>query len=168
MVNHWATWEFLHNGRVENKNKALSPLAFLVFQMLNLEPAAALVWVPGLVYLLRRKALRYLGLTYVFFLAGMMVLHAKDYYVVPIYPLLFAAGGLAWQTRFAHRTPVRQGRAFAFPAAMLTLAAISATRTWRTRPRIARTPPPGRCHSSMRTALDGRRKSTPSRKRMTR
>ena len=27
----------------------------------------------------------------------MMGLHAKDYYAVPVYPVLFAAGGLAWE-----------------------------------------------------------------------
>ena len=33
----------------------------------------------------------------------MMALHAKDYYVSPIYPILFAAGGIAWERRFAQR-----------------------------------------------------------------
>lgn len=41
-----------------------------------------------------------------------MALHAKDYYLVPIYPVLFAAGAIAWQTRFA---PHRAGRLVALP-----------------------------------------------------
>jgi len=123
--NHWPTWEFLHNGRVEHKNKELAPPIFLLTQILNLNPAAAFIWIPGLIYLLRRRPHRYLGLTYVFFLIGMMALHAKDYYVVPIYPILFAAGGLAWQQRFRLRRRVQQNRAFAFPAAILTMAAVS-------------------------------------------
>jgi hypothetical protein len=45
----------------------------------------------------------------------MMVLHAKDYYVSPIYPILFAAGGIAWETRFASRRLVSSNHAFAFP-----------------------------------------------------
>ena len=97
VVNHWPTWEFLQNGRLQHKNKSLPPLQFLITQLLNLEPASALIWIPGLVYLLRRREWRFLGLTFVFFLFGMMVMHAKDYYVVPIYPILFAAGGLAWR-----------------------------------------------------------------------
>ena len=125
IANHWPTWEFLQNGRLEHKNKSFPPLEFLITQVLNLEPASALIWIPGLVYLLRRKTWRFLGLTYVFFLPGMLALHAKDYYVVPIYPILFAAGGLAWETRFAARRLVQRDRAFAFPAAILTLAAIS-------------------------------------------
>ena len=45
----------------------------------------------------------------------MMALHAKDYYVVPIYPILFAAGGIAWERRLARRTLVQRNRAYAFP-----------------------------------------------------
>ena len=42
------------------------------------------------------RALRWLGVMYVLYLPGMIVLHAKDYYLAPMYPLLFAAGGVAW------------------------------------------------------------------------
>ena len=80
---------------------------------------------PGLVYLLRRKPWRFLGLTFVFFLLGMLVLHSKDYYVVPIYPILFAAGGLAWETRYAARRLVLENRAFAFPVAIATLTLVT-------------------------------------------
>ncbi len=125
IANHWPTWEFLNNGRIQHKNKSLAPIPFLLTQFANLDPASALVWVPGLVFLLRRKPWRFLGLTYIFFLLGMMVLHAKDYYVVPIYPILFAAGGLAWEQRFAHRRLVMENRTFAFPAAIATLVLIS-------------------------------------------
>ncbi len=45
----------------------------------------------------------------------MLALHAKDYYVSPIYPILFAAGGIAWETRLKGRRSVRAGGAFAFP-----------------------------------------------------
>ena len=45
----------------------------------------------------------------------MMLLHAKDYYVIPIYPILFAAGGIAWEGVFANRKAVQENRAFAFP-----------------------------------------------------
>jgi hypothetical protein len=45
----------------------------------------------------------------------MMALHAKDYYVAPIYPILFAAGGIAWERHFANRRSVAHDRVFAFP-----------------------------------------------------
>ena len=123
--NHWPTWEFLHNGRIENKNVALAPGAFLLQQFLSLGPLTAVVWVPGLVSLLRRaqKPHRWLGLAFLLFLLLMMALHAKDYYVAPIYPILFAAGGVFWETRLAHCRRVAANRAFAFPVYQATLAA---------------------------------------------
>ena len=99
-VHHrWPTLEFLHNGRAEGKNLALAPLAFLNQQIQTLHPFNVFLWLSGLVWLLRRERWRWLGLTYLFFLAIMMALHAKDYYVTPAYPILFAAGGIAWEQR---------------------------------------------------------------------
>ncbi|WP_263366140.1 ArnT family glycosyltransferase [Edaphobacter bradus] len=115
---HWPTLEFLHNGQIENKNIKLAPLPFLWKQILNMQPVAVLIWGAGLVWLFRNpaaKGWRWLAWTYLLFLAAMMALHAKDYYVSPIYPILYAAGGIAWEMRFAQRAAVRQDRAFAFP-----------------------------------------------------
>ncbi|HUN89420.1 MAG TPA: hypothetical protein VMU28_11545, partial [Terriglobales bacterium] len=39
----------------------------------------------------------YLAVTFVIFFLFMMKMHAKDYYVAPIYPMLFAAGAVCWQ-----------------------------------------------------------------------
>jgi hypothetical protein len=116
--NHWPTLEFLHNGQVENKNIKLSPLAFLGTQILNMQPATVLIWAAGLIFLLRNplaKTYRWLGLTYLFFLAIMMALHAKDYYVAPVYPILFAAGGIAWERHYVRRPAVIADRVYAFP-----------------------------------------------------
>jgi 4-amino-4-deoxy-L-arabinose transferase-like glycosyltransferase len=115
ILHHWPTLEFLHNGRVANKNVHLGPLAFLGQQVRVLNPLNALVWVAGLVHLLKRSSERYLGLTYLFFLALTMALGAKDYYVAPVYPILFAAGGIAWTSRFAESLSVRKDRILAFP-----------------------------------------------------
>ena len=126
--NHWPTLEFLHNGQVENKNIKLAPLPFLIQQIMNLQPATVLIWGAGLVWLLHNslaKSWRWLGLTYLFFLAGMMVLHAKDYYVAPIYPILFAAGGIAWERRYAARKAVAADRIFAFPILETVLIVVS-------------------------------------------
>jgi hypothetical protein len=113
--NHWPTLEFLHNGQVENKNIKLGPVAFFLAQVKQMNPLTALVWGAGLVSLLRGKQWRWIGLMYCFFLAIMMALHAKDYYVAPVYPVLFAAGGIAWERRFASSRCVARNRAFAFP-----------------------------------------------------
>lgn len=125
--NHWPTLEFLHNGQAGNKNVALGPLAFLGQQILVLQPTNVLVLLPGLVFLLRGKTWRCIGLAYLVLLATCMALHAKDYYVAPIYPVLFAAGGIAWERRFASTRAVQQNRVLAFPVleAVLVLVCVS-------------------------------------------
>ena len=112
---HWPTLEFLHNGQVQNKNIKLGPVAFVLTQINNLQPLTLLIWGAGLVWLLRNPRYRWLGLTYLFFLAITMVLHAKDYYVSPVYPILFAAGGIAWESFYAKSPGVVQNRVYAFP-----------------------------------------------------
>ncbi len=123
---HWPTLEFLRNGRVQGKNLHLNPVAFIVNQIFVLGPWTALVWLPGLMHLLRRAGERWLGLTYLLFLALMITLGAKDYYVTPIYPILFAAGGIAWQQRFSQRHRVQADRIIAFPAAFAMALLLSA------------------------------------------
>jgi Dolichyl-phosphate-mannose-protein mannosyltransferase len=115
---HWPTLEFLHNGQVRNKNVKLAPLPFVGQQIVNMLPLTILIWGAGLVWLLRNslaKNWRWIGITWIIFFALMMALHAKDYYVAPIYPVLFAAGGIAWERRFASSRAVAQDRIFAFP-----------------------------------------------------
>jgi hypothetical protein len=122
---HWPTLEFLRNDAAGNKSIKLAPVDFVVKQIINLGPQGLLIWGAGLVHLLRRKDARWLGLTYLIFLAIMMALHAKDYYVSPIYPILYAAGGIAWERRFAQRRSVINDRAFAFPIYAIVLIAIA-------------------------------------------
>jgi hypothetical protein len=115
---HWPTLEFLRNGKRVDKNVVLGPMQFVLAQILNLQPVTLLIWGTGLVWLLHNrlaKSWRWVGVTYLFFLVLMMALHAKDYYVTPVYPVLFAAGGVAWEQRFSQRAGVRRDRVFAFP-----------------------------------------------------
>lgn len=91
-THHWPTMEFLHNGRVENKNTKLAPPQFLLQQALMLSPFSVVLWVAGVIVALVRREWRWLGFTYIIFLAIMMTLHAKDYYLAAIYPALFALG----------------------------------------------------------------------------
>jgi hypothetical protein len=85
----------------------------------TLQPVNALLWIAGVVSLLRAKSIRdgrWLGVTYVLFLVGMAALHAKDYYLAGIYPAMFAAGGIAWERRFAASRAVKENRIVGFPA----------------------------------------------------
>ena len=94
-AHHFPTLEDLRHVKELHKNVELAPLPFLVQQIMMLLPVSALVWVAGLGFLLVRR--RALGVTYLALLAVMMALKAKDYYLAPIYPMLFAAGGVLWE-----------------------------------------------------------------------
>jgi len=118
MHNHWPTLEFLRNGVKQHKNVILNPLQFFLAQFNAIHPVNALLWITGIVALLRARSIkdmRWLGLTYVFFYVIMDALHAKDYYLQGIYPAIFAAGGIAWEHRFANSRSVARERIFAFP-----------------------------------------------------
>jgi len=100
-VRHWfPTYVDLSNVKKAHKNVELPPLQFLKQQVLRLNVFALAVWGAGLRFLLfnsEGKRYRALAITYFAFLALMMVLKAKDYYLTPIYPMLFAAGGVSWE-----------------------------------------------------------------------
>ena len=97
-VHHFPTYELLSGVARSDKNTKLPPLAFLREQGNMLLVFSAPLWIGGLAWLgFARKAVRwrFVALTYLPFLAMMMAMHAKDYYVGPMYPVLFAAGAVA-------------------------------------------------------------------------
>ena len=116
--NHWPTLEFLRNGQRGHKSIVLNPLQFFLAQFNNMQPLNGLLWIPGVVALLRQRSIqngRWLGLTYLVFFMIMLALHAKDYYLAAIYPAYFAAGGVAWEKRFSQTVRVKQNQLIAFP-----------------------------------------------------
>ncbi len=97
----YPTYVDLHNVKVTHKNVELPPLPFTLQQVMMLNPLYGLLWMPGVAYLFfRRNGRKYLvlGLTFAFFFLELMLMKGKDYYVAPIYPMLFAAGGVLWET----------------------------------------------------------------------
>ena len=111
----WPTWQMLANVRRMHKNEETSALGFMLHQLLMLRAASALVWVAGLYFLLRETRWRVFGFAYLALLSIMMVLGAKDYYLAPIYPLLFAAGGAFWSGIFVRHSAPRWVR-YAIPS----------------------------------------------------
>jgi 4-amino-4-deoxy-L-arabinose transferase-like glycosyltransferase len=104
-ANQFPTYQFLSTVAHSNKNVKFPPLAFLQEQVKVLFVFSAPLWIGGLVWLaLARdtRRWRFVALTYVFFLGTMMLMHGKDYYLAPIYPVLFAAGATAF-AQFARR-----------------------------------------------------------------
>lgn len=121
----FATLEDLGNVQKSGKNVVLGPVQFVAQQIFIVHPLLLPVWLSGLVSLLAGKArrLRVLGLAYLVLLVTMFVLKAKHYYLAPIYPMLFAAGGAAIEDWLERRAFTR-GRLWpkAVLAALVVLA----------------------------------------------
>jgi 4-amino-4-deoxy-L-arabinose transferase-like glycosyltransferase len=74
-------------------------------QIIVMNPLLSIVWILGLAYLLVRRELRFLGITYIVLIAVMTALKAKNYYPAPIYPYLIAAGAIPLE-QWASKRPV--------------------------------------------------------------
>ncbi|HEX4185942.1 MAG TPA: glycosyltransferase family 39 protein [Stellaceae bacterium] len=101
-------WPFLAIGRVaaERKNLALSPLRFLGAEADTLNYATAPVWLAGLAAFAgwrRLVDLRLFAIAFVVLIAMMIAMHAKPYYPVGAYPILFAGGAVALEAWIAWR-----------------------------------------------------------------
>jgi len=97
-------FEQLANIRRDQRDVAFSPFQFLGLQVLFLNPLALPVWLGGLVHLVGGRAgrpYRALGWAYLVALAVLLAMRAKVYYIAPIYPILFAAGGVALEGRLS-------------------------------------------------------------------
>jgi hypothetical protein len=100
--------QLIRNIGMTNRDIVRPPLAFMVDQVAIMNPILFPLWFGGLLWLLFRRAdsrYRALGWTYLVVLAAFVILKGKNYYVVPIYPLLFAAGAVG----FEHITSRRFG-----------------------------------------------------------
>jgi hypothetical protein len=100
---HFPTIEDLANVRREGKNVILGPLAFVKEQIIDMHPILLPVWLAGLVWFLRDLRWRVLGLTFAVFFVLMEVAHAKNYYVFPMYPMIFAGGAVVVERWLANR-----------------------------------------------------------------
>jgi len=106
LQNHWPTYELLSNIARSDKNVALTPVQFILQQIVFMNPGTLPLWLSGLIWLFgSRDGRRYmaLGIIYLVMLAEFIVLHGKSYYLAPAYPMLFAAGGVAVERVFANR-----------------------------------------------------------------
>jgi len=123
IANGFPTLEFMRNAS-ELKIQAMPVGAYLGAQVLYTGPAAVPIWVGGLLYLLFARAAaayRALGIAYLAILALLVSQHGKAYYLAPAYPMLFAAGGVAYE-----RLSVRGGWRWLRPAmgGLITLVGI--------------------------------------------
>jgi hypothetical protein len=88
--------QLMHNVRESGRDIVLPPLPYLQAQAQMLGFVAALLVPFALLFFFSRQGrlFRALGWAYLIFLAEMMILHGKMYYVAPVYPMMFAAGAV--------------------------------------------------------------------------
>jgi hypothetical protein len=124
---HFPTIDDLHNIRATGKNVVLGPVAFVREQILMMHPILLPVWLAGLWFVLAGKGVRYrlLGWTYLILLVMFIVLHGKDYYLAPAYPMLLASGAVASEN-WLDITPTSRGRFWPKAAIVIAIAVAGA------------------------------------------
>ncbi len=107
-VNGFPMWELLRAGQ-NGKNVVLSPVAYVMAEFIITNPLLALVWIAGLVWLLMQPSLRFLGYGFIVLIVAMILSRGKHYYPADVYPIVFAAGGVAieaWTQSLRYVRPV--------------------------------------------------------------
>jgi len=103
---HWPFVELMHNIKASGRDVELGTLRYLGEQLFVVTPVPLLVAVIGVLYLfLSREVRRYRALAWAFLvtLAIIIVMKGKNYYIVPAYPMLLAAGAVALERFTKHR-----------------------------------------------------------------
>jgi Dolichyl-phosphate-mannose-protein mannosyltransferase len=92
--------ELMHNIRSGHRDVVRGPVDFIIDQAKLLNPILFPLWAGAIVWLFWNnvgKRFQILGWIYLLLLAAFIVLKAKNYYVAPAYPMLFAAGAVAFE-----------------------------------------------------------------------
>lgn len=117
---HFPFLELIHNIRMTNRDVVRGPVAFIIDQAMVMNPILFPLWVGGLIWLFFGRDVpsgdsgrdgsphdvgryRLFGWTYLVVLGAFIALKAKNYYVAPIYPILFAAGAIGLERLAAGR-----------------------------------------------------------------
>lgn len=106
-VNGFPMLEVLRAGQ-HGKNVILSPAQFLFAEFVIAGPLLSFVWIGGLIWTLIKPPWRFIGFGFVLLIAAMIFSNAKHYYPADVYPILFAAGGVAieaWTLRARYLRP---------------------------------------------------------------
>ena len=121
-IHHFPFLELMRNVRASGRDVVRGPVAFIADQASIMNPVSFPLWAGGLVWLVAaQKGRRFaaLGWTFVAVLALFIALRGKNYYVTPVYPMMFAAGAVG----FEHLTESRGRWSRAAYAGLLLVAA---------------------------------------------
>lgn len=116
---HWPFVELMRNIRAEGRDVILPLPQYFLQQTFLVDPITAPIWLAGLFALLfstRLKPYRALGWCYLICFTVFFVLHGKNYYLAPVYPMLLAAGAVVIESAIegpessgAEKSPSRRG-----------------------------------------------------------
>jgi hypothetical protein len=101
----WPQFEVVRNAQ-EFKNEPIGPLRFLGEQVLFYSPVALPLWLGGLAWFFfarEAKHFRFFAWAYLAVLAIFIAGNGKTYYPMGTYPILMAAGGVAFERWIATR-----------------------------------------------------------------
>lgn len=115
---HWPFFELMANVRSSGRDVTRGPISFLIDQAFSMNILSAPLWIAGAIWFFfgrgqkasgensssERGRYRVLGWTGLFLFVFFIVASGKNYYLFPVYPMLFAAGGAAFShaaSRFA-------------------------------------------------------------------
>ena len=123
---HFPFLELQANIRRSGRDVPLGPIAFFGQEILTMHPLNLPIWAAGLWFYFSKagKPFRALGWAWVFTAAVIVAMSPRVYYLYPAFPVLFAGGGVFWETRFAARRPLLQR--LAYPVVMLVTGGILA------------------------------------------
>jgi hypothetical protein len=97
---HFPFVELMHNIKAEGRDIVLSPWQYFFQQCLIMQPIVAPIWIAGTIAFLLWppfRPYRFLGWSYLVCLTVFIVLHGKNYYLAPIYPMLLASGCVVFE-----------------------------------------------------------------------
>jgi MFS family permease len=119
--------EMLHS-QAQGKNVVLSPGAFVLRQVMSMNAVFAPLWISGFAAPFvdaRFSKMRFISVAFLLTFATMLALHAKDYFVSPLYGGAFAVGGAAFEAwvrqRWLRAGYVTAGVAFSAVAAPMSM-----------------------------------------------
>lgn len=93
--------ELQRNIQRSGRNVDLTPLQFLLQEILMMHPLAAPIWLAGLWFLFFQhdgKPFRALGWAFLVTAALILAFNPRVYYLFPAFPMLFAAGAVMWES----------------------------------------------------------------------
>jgi hypothetical protein len=119
--------ELQANIHRSGRNVDLTPLSFFGQEVLSMHPMTLPIWLAGLWFYLFSKAgrsFRVFGFAWLFTAGVILFLDPRAYYLYPAYPILFAAGGVIWESWLAQ--PQLKWIKYGYPILMVLSVALIA------------------------------------------